>query len=278
MMNLLRRVASLPGLRTVLLQAGVRRRVAALLALRFLLVARRVDRPLRLVLNEFRRPRTATYTIKATGMPVTLLHRRDLEALFELFEHGEYEPPAPIRDRLTRDRVRSILDVGGNVGMFSAWAAGRWPEARITSFEPSPESTAVFREWLSSSGADVDLVEACATTADGPVHFVEGFGGGSHEGTAETATTVLPGLDVYPYLAKADFAKIDIEGGEWAILGDPRLADLNSLTLVMEYHRSRAPSLPAERAARDLLTAAGFEVGHVTPNHWGHGTLWAWKD
>ena len=277
-MNVLRRIASLPVLRSFLLQPTVRRHLASLLALRFLLVARRVDDPMRLVRNEFRRPRVATYTITETGVPVTLLHRRDLEALFELFERGEYEPPAELRERLGAGRVRSVLDIGGNVGMFAAWAAGRWPGARVTSFEPSPESTVVFREWQARGGLDVELVEACAMTVDGPVHFVEGLGGGSHEGTAENATTVLPGIDVFPYLGKADFAKIDIEGGEWAILSDPRLADLHSLTLAMEYHRNRAPSLPAEQAARDLLTAAGFQVGHVTPNHWGHGTLWAWKD
>jgi FkbM family methyltransferase len=50
-----------------------------------------------------------------------------------------------------------VLDIGGNVGMFAAWAAGRWPAAHITSFEPSPESTVVFREWQARSGLDVEL-------------------------------------------------------------------------------------------------------------------------
>lgn len=280
-MNLLRRLASLPGIRVLLLHPAVRSRIAAVLALRYALAARRTTTPLRLLLNEYllRRGRVETYRIRSTGVAVAMQHGRDLEALFELFERGEYEPPAELAGRLTAATVHSILDVGANVGMFSAWATGRWPEARITAFEPSHESIPVFLTWA-ATGTRATLIEAAAGPAEGGIRFREGLGSGSRQATdTETrSSVVVPVVDVFPHLSRCDLVKIDIEGGEWAILADPRLADLHDLTLVLEYHRSRAPSLPAEEAARSLLEGAGFMVGFPTPNHWGHGTLWAWKD
>ena len=280
-MNLLRRIASLPGLRLVLLHPAVRRRVAALLALRFAVAARRTTTPWRLLLHEYllRRGRVETYRIRTTGVAVTMQHGRDLEALFELFERGEYEPPGALADRLTDAKVHRILDIGANVGMFSAWATGRWPDARITAFEPSHESIPAYLTWA-ATGTHATLVEAGAGPADGTMEFRAGLGGGSREVVAadEGGVVVVPVVDVFPHLTTCDFVKIDIEGGEWAILADPRLADLHDLTLVMEYHRNRAPMLPAEDAARTLLEQAGFTVGFPTRNHWGHGTLWAWKD
>jgi FkbM family methyltransferase len=275
--NLLRRIASLPGLRVVLLNPAVRRRVAAVLALRFAWAARRTTTPVQLLLNEYvrRRGRVNTYVIKDTGVPVVMQHGRDLEGLFELFERGEYEPPPELADRLSVERVRRILDVGANVGMFSAWATGRWPGAEITAFEPAPENLPVLNEWARRHD-QVTVVEAAAYTQDGTLRFQGGLGAGSRVTFGGGGVEVLA-VDVFEHLANCDFVKMDIEGGEWSILGDPRLAGLGDLVLVMEYHRAMAPSLPAQDAARRLLEAAGFAVGHATPNHWGHGTLWAWK-
>jgi FkbM family methyltransferase len=278
-MNLLRRVASLPGLRGVLLRPRVRHLVASMLALRFLVAAAVTTQPLRLVVGEVvSRGEVRLYTIARTGVPVALQHGRDLEALFEIFHRGEYEAPEEIASRLREDKVRKVVDVGANVGMFAAWAAGRWPAAEIVSLEPSPESTHVYRRWLSASGAKATLIEAAASTHDGEMEFLSGLGGGSREVAAGLGTVTVPAVDVFPVLASADFVKIDIEGGEWSILTDPRMADLSDLVLVMEYHRANAPRLPALDAARDLLQAAGFATGYGAPNFWGHGTLWAWKD
>ena len=281
-MNRLRRLASLPGVRRVLLYPPVRRRVAAVLALRFLTAAWVTTTPWALLRGEaVGRGTVRTYRLREGGLPVSLQHGRDLEALFELFVRGEYEPPAPLADRLRADTVRSVLDVGANVGMFAAWASRRWPGATVTCLEPDPSNTEVLRTWVRASGRSVTVVEAAASTTVGSLTFLGGLGSGSRLATADEPDR--PGLtvdtvDVLPAFAAADLVKMDIEGGEWPILADPRLADAGPLVLVIEYHRVGAPSLPAGDAARALLEAAGFTVGHVTPNHWGHGTMWAWKD
>ena len=276
-MNLLRRIASLPLLRSVLLHPRVRRVLAGLLSVRFLSAAFVTTHPVRLLAREaFRRGRVESYRLRGSGMPVSLQHGRDLEALFEIFVRGEYDPPASLAGRLAAPDV--VLDIGANVGMFSAWAAARWPEARITAYEPAPENVRVYRDWAARAAVQTDLVEACAMTQDGPVGFVEGRGGGDHLATADQQPDLtVAGVDVFPDLATAAFVKLDIEGGEWSILSDERLGDLQDLVIVMEYHRNLAPRLPAYDAARSLLEDAGFEVSHHRPNHWGHGTLWACK-
>ena len=86
----------------------------------------------------------------------------------------------------------------------------------------------------------------------------------------------IPAVDIFDHLADADFVKMDIEGGEWPILADPRLADLGA-TWVIEFHRAGRPRcLPTRRPGTSSRPRA--TVGHQVFNYWGHGTLWAWKD
>ena len=276
-MNLLRRLASLPVLRAVLLQPRVRRALAGILALRFLRAAFLTTSPLRFVVAELvtRRGEITTWPLRDGGT-ITLTHRRDLEAFHELMVGGEYEPPPELRARTSAPR--RILDVGGNIGMFAHWASRRWPDAQITSFEPDPANVEVFRAGLTDGGR-IDLVAGAAMTQTG--HAVLGAGEGAGR-QVELADHPVPGsvpaIDIFEHLVDADLVKVDIEGGEWPILRDPRMSGLGPTTWVIEFHRVGAPSLPAVDAARDLFTAAGFTVGPARLNYWGHGTLWAWKD
>lgn len=276
-MNTLRRIASLPGIRGVVLRPGVRSAVASMLALRFLRAALLTTTPVRFAVADLvtSRRRVRSWRLRDGGT-ITLMHRRDLEAFHELMVAGEYEPPHALESRLARpDR---ILDLGGNIGMFAHWAHRRWPDAQITSFEPDPENLAVFRAGMNDVHA-IDVVEAAAMTRSGHAILSSGSGAGRRvDFTPDAVPGSMPAVDIYEFLRRADLVKMDIEGGEWPILADPRLAELSSMVWVIEFHRAGAPSLPAHEAARSLFQAAGFEVGHVSLNYWGHGTLWAWKD
>jgi FkbM family methyltransferase len=274
-MNTIRRVGSSRGIRKVALNPRVRRAGAAVLGARFLVSAIQLDTPGRFLINEaFKRGEIELYRLRQ-GMPLALQHGRDAEALFELFTRGEYEPPAVLASRFTTEKVRRVVDVGANVGMFSAWAALKWPQAHVTAFEPIESNCRVYRRWAAASQANVELIEAAAGASEGSANFVD-LGGGSFQADGDDQGVTVPIVDVFPTLLDADFIKIDIEGGEWPLLADPRMAALNAV-LVMEYHRVGSPSLPARAAAEDLLQAAGFETGFGQHNHWGHGTLWAWK-
>jgi hypothetical protein len=75
-----------------------------------------------------------------------------------------------------------------------------------------------------------------------------------------------------------DLVKMDIEGGEWPILTDARLARLPTRVVVMEWHEHRCPH-PSPRAyACDLLGGAGFVRQWHEPGRFAsNGLLWAWR-
>ncbi len=56
----------------------------------------------------------------------------------EIFNEGCYDVKLPDRP--------FIVDVGGNIGMFVIYIKSKYPEAEIISFEPMPQSAAVFRQ------------------------------------------------------------------------------------------------------------------------------------
>lgn len=272
----------------VLLRPRVRRVIARVLATRFLAAAWQTRTPGRFLVGELTaRGRLRSYPIRSGGV-VLVRHGRDTEALFEIFHSGEYEPPPALSSRL--GTPARVLDVGANVGMFSAWASARWPGVAIAAYEPEPENLAQLRRWLQLAHEDalatggrppqVSVHPAAVGTRVGTVRFATGGGAGAHLATRDDEPSAqVPSVDFFAELAVvgADLVKIDIEGAEWALLRDARLAQLRRLVLVLEYHRVGAPSLPAYDAARGLLEAAGFEVGYAVPNAWGHGILWAWK-
>ncbi|MDI5965472.1 FkbM family methyltransferase [Streptomyces sp. SL13] len=56
----------------------------------------------------------------------------------EIFNEGCYDVDLPDRP--------FIVDVGGNIGMFVLYIKSKYPDAEIISFEPMPQSAAVFRQ------------------------------------------------------------------------------------------------------------------------------------
>ena len=67
-------------------------------------------------------------------------------------------------------------------------------------------------------------------------------------------------MDLFDALRGADVLKLDIEGGEWALLGDPRWATVDVRAVVMEWHWRNAPAAGGRRAAHDALRRAGLRV------------------
>ena len=89
--------------------------------------------------------------------------------------------------------------------------------------------------------------------------------------------STVPVVDALERLRDADLVKIDIEGGEWAILGDPRFEDLPARVVVLEYHPYLCPGPDARSAALELLSRAGFEIRPFEHRSDGTGMLWAWR-
>lgn len=188
----------------------------------------------------------------------------------EVNVRGVYESPWAIPDGAR------VLDLGGHTGYFARWALERWPVSEVVSVEPDAANADVLARNLAAVGDDRwRLVRAAAATEDGRASFAGGRGAAS--GLATGGEDEVRTVDALPLLAACDLAKIDIEGGEWGLLADPRFCDHAPAMMVLEYHSTDGVDEPAARARR-ALTACGYEVrdghGEELP---GVGVLWARK-
>ena len=122
----------------------------------------------------------------------------------------------------------------------------------------------------------MQVIRAAAAPRAGELRFQSGELAGSRQ--IDEGGIAVPAVDAFPYLEKADFVKLDIEGGEWALMADPRFASLPTRALVVEYHPHMCPAPDPRAEAEALLTGAGWKLQHMNfdmPP--GHGVIWAWR-
>jgi len=220
--------------------------------------------------------------------------------LEEVFRRREYEPPAELREKLESIRPLRVADLGGHVGLFGLFVLGEFPDARVVSFEPDPANLISLRKCVEANElADRwEIVPFAAGTTDGNVNFISGYHL-SHVDTqpeaidAATLTRIFPFLaksdllrrgthpiqvrvvDCFPVIRGADLVKIDIEGGEWPLLDDPRLAEIEAEAVVLECHRASSPIADATGYARDRLEAAGYRLVDVHDASGEAAMIWA---
>jgi FkbM family methyltransferase len=229
----------------------------------------------RFTARQLRRGSVGRYQLHASGMHVHIRHRtRDLDILSEIFSAGSYEPPAQVAALL--DGPVRVADLGGNVGLFGAFALHRWQVTALRSYEPDPANARLltataepYEEW--------EVIEAAVSNAAGTMRFAAGMFSESRAACPGEEAITVPVVDLFAEPG-ADLVKIDIEGGEWPILGDPRFRRPPARVVVMEWHARGCPAPnPAAHAGR-LLTAAGFPLQHHGAACASNGLLWAWRD
>ena len=195
---------------------------------------------------------------------------------------SSYEPPAEVGAALDATTAPRILDVGANIGLFGVYALGRWPEARITAFEPDPHNFRVLDLTVGANQREGswDDRPVAVSNAVGELSFAPGDGAKSHlSPTGDEPTITVPAVDFFDQLGDGvDLVKMDIEGGEWQILADPRLATAPVRVIRLEWHTLLCPQEDARTVAIDLLKAGGFP--HLVDGdrqHVRNGVLWAWR-
>ena len=164
--------------------------------------------------------------------------------------------------------------------MFNVWLRNRFPVEHVTAVEPVPRNLASLRENLALvlPASSYTVVAEAAGVADGPVSFGSGHAfttGRVREDGGPSATTVQ-GRDTFGLVDGVDLLKLDIEGGEWPILQDPRFGALSVPVVVLEHHPEGAPGDPA-RSAEQLLANAGYEVERTLDQGDGTGIVWGVK-
>jgi FkbM family methyltransferase len=142
-------------------------------------------------------------------------------------ERDEYAPPREMP--LRTEEVKTVLDIGANVGATALYFARLFPNARIYAFEPAPDNFAVLSRNIANStrirgfnfGLGAQDAELELFHSDNPVNF----GGYSlHPAGSDTSKKVrIKVRNVAAVLAelsleKIDVVKVDTEGAEYDIL------------------------------------------------------------
>ncbi len=256
-----RTVRSSPAGRAIVGSPPMRRTIGALRAARVLRPAGRF------LVCETRAGTVGGYAISDSGLAVHLRHgSRDVEIFNEIFGRGRmaYEPPPEVATTLDVLGPLRVSDLGGNIGLFGVYALGRWTVATLRSYEPDPANAALLRATIAANHTTArwDLVPVAVSNAHTIASFETGLlsesrlAAADHRSAKTIEVTVVDLFEQPP----VDLLKIDIEGAEWAILGDKRLASHPARVLVLEWHSRMCPAPKARHAARGLLEAAGYEV------------------
>jgi len=226
--------------------------------------------------------RVDVYSLRGNGVRVALRHAaKDSSTLAEVFHVRNYEPSEEIAKAI--GHPRAIVDLGANIGLFGVFAASFWPRSTIVGYEADPANAAVHERTIAANGlGDRCRVVCCAAgSRDGEVELAAGRAMESfvvEPGSDPSVPTIrVPMRDVVPEVCGADLVKIDIEGGEWEIVTDPRFQRNPPRALVIEYHPHLCPSADPRAAAEQALADAHLTTASIGHRDDGYGMMWAWR-
>lgn len=174
-----------------------------------------------------------------------------------------------LRERLSN--VKTILDIGGNVGFFSIAARSHYPRATIHTYEPNPRVLPL----LKSNTAELEIsVYAEAVGAEcGHVSIMdEGVSNSAY--TQPTSDGAIPQTSLDIAIERlggtVDLLKLDCEGAEWDLFRSPG-SWRHIRNIRMEYHLIHGETV---QDVERVLHGLGFEI-----THWkydvGCGIVWA---
>jgi FkbM family methyltransferase len=233
--------------------------------------------------REVVRPRGVShYRLRENGIEIALRHgAHDDATLAEVFYRRDYHPSREVAEAI--GEPRAIVDLGANIGLFGAFAMRFWPDSTVVGYEADPDNVEVHERTIAANalGDRWRVVCAAAGAHDGEVELASGRAMGSfvvEPGTDPGVPTIrVPLRDVLSEVCGADLVKLDIEGGEWEILLDPRFAEDPPRAAVLEYHPHLCPGDDPRAAAEGALARAGLSTSPIWHRDDGYGMLWAWR-
>lgn len=201
----------------------------------------------------------------------------DYGVAYDVFVHRHYDPPGDVR----LGAVSRVVDLGGNVGFSVLHWLSRHPGCRVAVFEPHPRHVAQIRAHLALNGWEgrVEVHPVAAGVAAGTLPLSDkGSCSSLQSGAATAGCLEVAVVDLFQALdgETIDILKMDIEGGEYAILADPRFRELPVRGLVMEWH-GRTPGGEDRTWCLNRLAELGYHTREVyaTPSN---GVIWAFRD
>jgi FkbM family methyltransferase len=247
--------------------------------------ARALAPSLGFILGEVRHRGERAYTVRGTDVACFVEHgTTDVPTLDQAFIGRYFEPPievAPYLATIADDPI--VLDLGANIGLWSVWAGESLRPSRTIAVEPIPRNCRLLARNLElNPRTRGDVICAAAGTEEGSATFAAttfttGRLSGDENQPDGLSVRVIDTLDLMQTQG-VTFLKMDIEGGEWPILTDPRFAESDVVVMFLEFHPHGSPSGDAARDAESLLRQAGFQTTEPhTYSDAGDGGIWAWR-
>lgn len=191
----------------------------------------------------------------------------DLGVVYDTFCGCYHPPPDGIGE------VRTILDLGSNIGLTVAHMAAVYPEARILGVELDAGNFELAQRNTSAYGERCRILHAAVWHEAREVAYAgareSGYAIVSGEGNAQT--TAVPGVTVDALIeelggGEIDYVKMDIEGAEKEVLANagswlPRVRSIK-----VEVHPEKASTLYTLGDCIDDLVRHGFDCA-VDPRH-----------
>lgn len=187
-------------------------------------------------------------------------NRGDVQSIREVMMEDTYRLPFAL------DSVKTVVDLGANIGLWSLWASEAYGFAKVIAVEPDAENAKMVRRNFEANLIPGEVLEAAIGSSAGKALFQKqresNLGRVAASGTANDPETVeVAQVSMHDVLHRLppgsviDVVKMDVEGAEQTVLTQETSWLASVRSLVIEWHPDRCDPAPLVKA----LEAAGFE-------------------
>jgi FkbM family methyltransferase len=179
--------------------------------------------------------------------------------------------------------LRSVVDLGGNIGLAALYFRTRYPESRVITVEANPEAA---RRLRGTTRHDPNIVveEAAVAPSEGEVRMWIDQGSDAKLNSSLTGRDADKSDNFRTEMVKAktldsivpdrvDFMKVDIEGMEYQILTAPCVHPDRIGAMVVEFHDLHKQRAQFESVRRELLRRGYHYLTEDPPEPWPSSRL-----
>jgi FkbM family methyltransferase len=134
-----------------------------------------------------------------------------------------------------------VLDIGGNIGLFSLFIANQNTNAKIVAYEPEDENYEIFSKNITKNKLNIDLVKKAVSDVNGVIYLDANHGlttTNKAAGSQSVQCININDLIKEHDLNHIDILKMDVEGAEYeifSVIEDEILKSIDYITMELHY-------------------------------------------